>query len=181
MQFKAVLDSDGLIKLAKAGVLEVVIKTWRCLIPRAVYAETVERGMRAGYPDALAIREALPASMIESRVRDPRATALLEQKRGLGRGEREALHLFFAGQGDAIISDDSAFVAVLAQAGLPYLLPPLVLVQLSQQRQLEFRAALEGLERMRLFIRPEVYHAARTDLEAFRSRRPEKAKGGTSR
>lgn len=74
--FRAVRDSDGLIKLAKAGALEVVIKVWRCLIPQAVYAETIERGIRPGYPDALATREALPPSIVGSRVRPPRATTL---------------------------------------------------------------------------------------------------------
>ena len=180
MPFSAVLDSDGLIKLAKAGILEVVVKAWNCLIPQAVYAETVERGIQAAYPDALGIREVLDPSMVRPSVRHPRATTLLEQKRALGRGEQEALHLFFAVQAHAIISDDAAFVTVLDQAGLRYLPPALVLVQLAHERRLEPRAALEGLERMRPFIRPEVYQAARSDLEALRARRPKRAKEGES-
>lgn len=180
MPFTIVLDSDGLIKLAKAGILAVAIRAWRCLIPEAVYAETVERGIRAGYPDAEAIREALPPTIVRARVRHPRATALLGQKRGLGAGEREALHLFLTVQADAIVSDDAAFVAMLVRTGCPYLLPASVLVRLTQQGHLEPGAAREALERMRPLIRPEVYQAARADLGALPSRKAGGANGGTS-
>lgn len=180
MPIKAVLDSDGLIKLAKAGVLEIVVKAWTCLIPQAVYAETVERGIESAYPDAHAIGAVLHPSMVRPWVRHPRATGLLQQKRGMGRGEQEALHLFFTARADAIISDDAAFVTMLDQADLPYLPPALVLVQLAHQRHLESRAALEGLERMRPFVRTEVYGAARADLEAPPPRAPKGAKRGAS-
>lgn len=123
MSFTVVLDSDGLIKLAKAGILGVVVKAWTCLIPQAVWAETVEGGREAAYPDALAIREALRPSMVQPPARHPRAARLLQQKRGLGRGEQDALHLFFTARADAIVSDDAAFLTVLGQAGLRYIPP----------------------------------------------------------
>jgi predicted nucleic acid-binding protein len=172
MQFRVVLDSDGLIKLAKADVLKVVLKAWDYLVPRAVYVETVERGIRAAYPDVLAIGEALQPQAVRPMVRHPRATLLLQQKRNLGRGEQEALHLFFRARARTIISDDAAFVTVLDQAGVPYLPPALVLVELVHHQQLEPRAALAGLERMRVLIRPEIYRMARSKLEAFPPRKP---------
>lgn len=45
---QVVLDSDGLIKLVKASILRVVVGAWKCLTPRAVYVETVERGIQFG-------------------------------------------------------------------------------------------------------------------------------------
>lgn len=180
MRCRVVLDSDGLIKLAKSGILDVVVKAWECLIPRAVYAETVERGIQAAYPDALAIRDQLHPSMVRPRVRHPRATILLKQKRGLGQGEQEALRLFFAVQADALVSDDAAFITLVDQADLRYLPPALVLVQLAHQGQLALQSAQEGLEQMRPFIRPEVYQITRADLEALQPRRPWRAKGGES-
>jgi hypothetical protein len=164
MPLRVVLDSDGLIKLAKAGALERVVDAWTCLVPRAVYVETVERGLEAAYPDALAIREALPSSAVRPRTRHPRAALLLEGKRGLGRGEQEALHLFLAARADVIVTDDAAFVAMLARAGLSYLLPALVLVRLTREGRLEPGEALDSLERLRPFIRGEVYRATRDDL-----------------
>ncbi|MGH7340467.1 MAG: hypothetical protein ACREKH_08260 [Candidatus Rokuibacteriota bacterium] len=161
---RVVLDSDGLIKLAKAGALERVVSAWTCLVPRAVYVETVERGLETAYPDAQTIRLALPSATDRRTARHPRAAALLQDKRGLGRGEQEALHLFFAARGDAIVTDDAAFVAMLASAGLRYLVPALVLVRLVQEQHFEPAEALDCLERMRPFIRAEVYRAAWGDL-----------------
>jgi hypothetical protein len=163
--FRVELDSDGLIKLAKAGALERVVEAWTCLVPRAVYVET-ERGLEAAYPDAEAIRLVLPPATVRRAARHPRAAALLQGKRGLGRGEQEALHLFFAARADAIVTDDAAFVAMLAGAGLRYLVPALVLVRLVQRQYLEPAEALDCLERMRPFIRAGVYRAARDDLTA---------------
>lgn len=180
MWFRVVLDSDGLIKLAKADILEVVLKAWDCLVPQAVYVETVERGIRAAYPDALAIREVLQPASVRPMVHHPRATMLLRQKRNLGRGEQEALHLFFRTRAHAIISDDKAFVTVLDQAGVPYLPPALVLLELAHRQQLEPRAALERLERMRALIRPEIYRLVRSNLQASPPRKPKTSSGGES-
>lgn len=94
MSLRVVLDSDGLIKLAKAGALERVLEAWTCIVPRAVYVETVERGLEAAYPDAQAIRPVLPSAAIRPPARHPRAVALLKGKRGLGPGEQGALYLF---------------------------------------------------------------------------------------
>ncbi len=176
--YRVVLDSDGLIKLAKAGILETVVSAWDCLIPRAVYHETVERGKQAGYPDAVTIGDSLQPSMVHPRVRHARAANLLEGKHGLGRGEQDALHLFFSTRADGIVTDDAAFVSMLDQARIPYVSPALVLVQLTDQGLLEPRAALEGLERMRPSIRREVYLAVRHDLESRRATRQEKENPG---
>jgi hypothetical protein len=169
VSLRVVLDSDGLIKLAKAGALERVVEAWACLVPQAVYAETVERGLEEAYPDALVIRQALPPAAVRPRTRHPRAVAVLEGTRGLGRGEQDALHLFFAAPADAIVTDDAAFVAVLTRAGVRYLLPALVLVQLARERHLEPAAARESLARMRPFIRPEIYGAALDDLATIQA------------
>lgn len=170
MSLRVVLDSDGLIKLAKAGALERVLEAWTCIVPRAVYVETVERGLEAAYPDAQAIRQVLPSAAIRPPARHPRAVALLKRKRGLGPGEQGALHLFFRARAEAIVTDDAAFVAMLAGAGLRYLVPALVLVRLVQEQRLESAEALDYLERMRPYIRAEVYRAARQNLTAAQRR-----------
>ena len=61
------------------------------------------------------------------------------------------------------------------RTGLRYLLPALVLVRLARERHLDPVEALSSLERMRPFIRADVYRAARDDLVAVprgRARRP---------
>jgi hypothetical protein len=171
VSLRVVLDSDGLIKLAKAGALERVLEAWTCFVPRAVYTETVERGLEAAYPDAEAIRQALPTATIRPPAWHPRAAALLRGKRGLGPGEQGALHLFFRARADAIVTDDAAFVAMLARAGLRYLLPALVLLRLVEEQRLASAEALDHLERMRPFIRSDVYGAARQSLTVVVPRR----------
>ncbi len=39
-----VLDSDGLIKLAKSSIIEHLLKRFSCFISSAVYEEVVTRG-----------------------------------------------------------------------------------------------------------------------------------------
>jgi hypothetical protein len=162
---KVVLHSDGLIKLAKAGVLGMVVGAWECLVPRAVYAETVERGVLGAYPDALVIRNTIAASMVHPSRRHPKAASILHGKPSLGRGEQESLSLFLTAGADAIVSDDAAFVALLDQARVPYLLPALVLVELAGRGRLPRGAALSALEKMRPWTRRDVYRLAREDLE----------------
>lgn len=50
-----VFDSDGLIKLTKAGILEKVIGHFICSITKEVYDETVVKGLERFYDDAFQI------------------------------------------------------------------------------------------------------------------------------
>ena len=54
------------------------------------------------------------------------------------------------------------------------------LIELVHRQHLEPRAALEGLERMRALIRLEIYRMARSNLEAFPRRKPQRPPGGES-
>ena len=71
-------------------------------------------------------------------------------------------------------------ITVLDQAGVPYLPPALVLLELAHHQQVEPRAALKALERMRALIRPEIYRMTRSHLEAFPPRKPKRSSGGES-
>lgn len=165
------LDSDGLIKLTKAGVLESVAKTWTCMIPQAVYEETVERGKRAAYPDAATIEEILRACRVPCKrpSAHPHAKRILQTAPSLGQGEREALHLFFEENANAIISDDARFLTVLEQAKIAYVPPALVVVQLVRWGEMSKTVASAHLEKMKAFIAPEVYRRAREDLQEIHS------------
>jgi hypothetical protein len=168
MRLKAVLDSDGLIKLYKAGVLEALFETWECLIPRAVYMETVQRGMKGAYPEAVAMNRIIPRGSIRDPAHHPRAAKILKGKKGLGQGEMAALHLYFVERAHWIISDDTAFLLLLQKSGCVFLPPALVLVELTVLDKLTPETALEALERIRSLIRAKVYQAVRRDLETLR-------------
>lgn len=88
--------------------------------------------------------------------------------KSLGAGEREALHLFFEERADAIVSDDARFLPLLERAGVSYLPPALVLVQLARRKEISRDASLAHLERMKPLIKPGVYRRAKEDLEEER-------------
>lgn len=158
--------SRPLIRLTKSGVLAQMIREWRCLIPQVVYEETVERGRQGGYPDTEEIERLLRGRACVRPLReDEQAKAILAGARSLGRGEREALHLFFNKEADAIITDDRAFLKVLERAKLPALPPALALVKLASSGGIQLKEAKSALERMRRLIRADVYQQARRDLE----------------
>ena len=173
MCLEVVLDSDGLIKLAKSGVLAWVIRRWHCLIPQAVYEETVERGKVEAYPDAEGVERIIQGQGHIRKFREhPQAKEVLALAgaRSLGRGEQEALHLFFVEEANAIITDDRASLKVLERAGLPALPPALVLVELARRGGIQLVEAENALERMKGLIRADVYQLAREDLGGLRKR-----------
>ncbi|MBS3789056.1 hypothetical protein KGY79_12785 [Candidatus Bipolaricaulota bacterium] len=49
---KIILGSDGLLKLKKAGLLSALVDRHKCLIPKAVYKETVTQGKKELYEGA---------------------------------------------------------------------------------------------------------------------------------
>lgn len=169
MQLKVVIDSDELIKLVKAGVLEKVVKYY---IPQAVYEETVERGKEEAYPDAEEIERPIQGQghVLKPSREHPQAKGILALAGAgsLGGGEQEAVYLFFVEEAEAIISDDQAFLAILERATLPYLPPALALVELARHGGIEIEEAVEALEKMKGLIKAEVYQRAREDLEALK-------------
>jgi hypothetical protein len=70
-------------------------------------------------------------------------------------------------RGDAIISDDRAFVTLLFTHHIPVLTPAAVVVALCAWELVTVPHARQALERLRPLIRVEQYHAAQTDLAAF--------------
>jgi predicted nucleic acid-binding protein len=161
-----VLDSDALIKLAKCGVLETVARAWRCCVPQAVFRETVERGKQESYPDAMEIEQVVAKHMeIHRLARHPQAERLLSRRSSLGAGEQEALRLYFSLKADGIVTDDAAFVQLLREAQLPTWPPAVVLIALAREGHLSIPVAREALEKLKGFIRAEVYREVLADLQ----------------
>lgn len=171
-----VADADGLIKMGKSGALPALLGAARVLVPRTVWDEAVEEGKRRMYEDA----QVLERSLVEGDAEvvgneQSRASEELPRRSGayFGAGERAALTVFFARGADAILTDDGAFLRLLADARppVPSLVPTAAIVGLAEAGGLSFGAAGEALEKIEPFVRSEAYEAAMNELNEIAERR----------
>ena len=112
------MDSDCLIKLAKAGLKERVCAAWAVSIPATVQCETVEQAPTL--PDAVRIRDNIAAGHL----------TVVTGSAGTEKGEDAALRLYKAGGFDAIATDDARFIRRLRGLGVPYAMPAVIVVKL---------------------------------------------------
>lgn len=163
---KIVADADGLIKLGKSGVLGRLLSAAEVLVPRAVYREAVETGKKEMYEDAFELEKVLGEGGVEvvEDQQDGRAEKLLGGVTSLGVGERAALHVLFACEADAVLTDDRAFLKVLGRAGIRTLVPAAAIVSLFEADRLRRTEAIEALGRIEEMLRGEVYEEAMEGL-----------------
>lgn len=145
---KAVMDSDCLIKLTKAGLKERVCGEWSISIPLAVRRETVE--VAAALPDAVRIRENIAARRI----------AVVSGSTGAGKGEDSVLRLYEAGGYDTVATDDARFIRRLRGLGVPYAVPAVIVVKLMLEGALSGEEAKQSLAALRPHISAEEHASA---------------------
>ena len=162
--FRIVLDSDGLIKLEKSGMLRVLCKTHTCIIPEGVFEETVKQGKIELYADAFRLEEEIKGKVeVKEAAENFRATEITKGK-SLGKGEREVLHLFFNETADAIVSDDRSFLNLLEEKGIAFLNPAKAIVFLKRKDRIKKEEALEALNKIKELIRKDVYEKAKEEV-----------------
>ena len=159
-----VFDSDGLIKLIKAGILEKVIEYFICSITKEVYDETVVKGMERFYDDAFQIDGLIKKGkiMVKNIENSEKATNILKGS-SLGRGETSSLHLYFNLNAEAIISDDRAFLSVLQQNNVAFITPADLIVRSFELRILSKDESLNALDMIEPYICN--HEKAKSDME----------------
>jgi predicted nucleic acid-binding protein len=170
---KIVADADGLIKLGKSGALGRLLSAAEIVVPRSVYREAVEGGKKEMYEDAFELEKVLGeggAEVVEDK-QDERAEKLLKGVVSLGAGERAALHVLFAREADAVLTDDRAFLNVLGRAGIRTLTPAAAIVSLFESGRLSRMEAIEALGSIEGLLREEVYEAAMEELIGSRKQK----------
>ena len=173
---KIVADADGLIKLGRSGALGRLLSAAEIVVPRSVYREAVEAGKKEMYEDAFELEKVLGeggAEVVEDQ-QDERAEKLLEGVTSLGAGERAALHVLFAREADAVLTDDRAFLNVLGRAGIRTLTPAAAIVALFESDRLSRMEAIEALGTIEGLLREEVYEAAMEGLIGPRKQNEER-------
>lgn len=169
---KFVVDADGLIKMGKSGLLGALVGSHEVLVPETVYEEAVVRGKRELYEDAFELERLLEDEGVPIVRSDPepQADRLLEGVTSLGAGERSTLRLYFAEGADAILSDARVFLNFLSRHSVPFGTPVNVVVGLAKSGWVSRKEGLEALEKMRGFVRADVYERAKAELEELRKK-----------
>mgnify|MGYP001027390987 CR=1 FL=1 len=140
-----------------------------CAIPDAVYEEAVIKGREYFHLDAEFINEIIAAHVrrvtLFTTQPMPIGDSTLDR---LGAGEREVLGLAYSKYSqdilDVIVSDDTAFLTVARNLGVPYVTPRAMIVQLAQLSLIDHIAAVEAINRMKPYIRWTVFEEAIKDL-----------------
>jgi len=145
-----VADADGLIKLGKSGALPALLSAARVLVPRAVWEEAVEEGKRGMHEDAQVLEGLLLA--------EPGGAEVVEVA---------ALAAFRRYGADAVLTDDRAFLGLLAGSDppVPALVPTAAIVALTEGGHLNIGEAKEALDKIEPSVRKDAFGAARGELE----------------
>lgn len=160
---KIVLDSDGLIKLQKAGVLKTLASRYECIIPEAVYKESVEEGKKGLYEDAFLIEDVVEEGIKKIEISDRPSDKIVkideDDLESLGYGEKEVFQLYFQEGADAVISDDRAFLKTLDRYDkVEYFTPCNAVYILYKKGIVTKEESLKGLDQIKDLVRKEVYN-----------------------
>ncbi len=172
--FTIVSDSDGLIKLAKSDALPALLLAARVLVPQAVWEEAVEEGKRGMHEDAHVLERVLAAEPGGAEVVDVEHT--LDVGVSFGVGEVAALAVFHQYGADAILTDDRAFLGLLAGSDppVPALVSTAAVVGLAEGGHFTLGEARRALGKLRSSVREDAFRAAIGELEEMERAKEQK-------
>ncbi len=150
---KIVFDADGLIKLARAGIVDLIKQD--CIISQEVFEEAVTEGKKRMYEDAFEIER-----LVKQRKIRVVKTSNIKEIPGLGTGELSALALYLQTKSKAIVSDDRRFLDILAEEGIPFIIPTEVIVALALNKTISRKQGLNALLRIKEFVSKDNYESA---------------------
>jgi len=154
-----VFDSDGLIKMAKSGVLEVALECFNSFISQEVFDETVTEGKKFQFEDANIIEEMITNGwlQIQKYSIDKNVEGKLKNKPRLGSGEISSIHLFNSLKADAIITDDQKFIKFLESEQLPIIVPASLIHKICQFKKISKGQALSSLQKIKPLIKDDTF------------------------
>lgn len=155
------MDSDCLIKLAKAGAKEAVLLVMEVHIPLLVKKETVDEVKGKGYQDALVIEKNIESNTLHVVKHRGKSFATIPSTKG----EMEVISLYLEGSYSAIASDDCKFLKKLETANIPYLTSAACVVYLYTCGRVGKSEVLKILNDMKPFISKEEYMISKFYLE----------------
>lgn len=153
---KILMDADCLIKLTKAGLKELICQNEKIVIPGVVKREVVDAGKSKGLPDA---------ELVEKNIRRGIITIAKEVELNYGKGDQALVVLFKQGRYAAVATDDAKLIRILRAAGIPFVLPALLLYSFYRRGLIDQTKGLNGLDRLSPFISEEEYSVTKLLME----------------
>ncbi|MBE9593163.1 MAG: hypothetical protein IMF19_06755 [Proteobacteria bacterium] len=83
----------------------------------------------------------------------------------LGKGESSTLHLFFNMNASAIISDDKAFLNILHQNNIPFIIPTDLIVRLYELKIITMEEFMKALDMIKPYVSKHNYDRAKNSPE----------------
>ncbi len=158
--YKFIFDSDALIKLAKCGILEQICQNYKCIITTEVSNECIDEGKKRLYEDALKIEELINKKVLK--ILDLKISKQI--KENLGKGGISTANLYFQEKNSIIVTDDSAFIKYLEEMDINFIIPADIVLLMKNSNKIDKKTALDYLERVKYFIREEVYNDVKKDI-----------------
>ncbi len=158
--YKFAFDSDALIKLAKAGVLEDICRNYSCSITNEVKNESVNEGKKRLHEDALKIEDFINKGLLK--VIDLKISKQI--KENLGKGEISVLRLYFQEKNSIVVTDDSAFIKHMNEDGIRFAVPADIIFLMKTENKLDRKTSLSYLDKIKEFIKEEVYNEVKQDI-----------------
>lgn len=150
------MDADCLIKLTKAGLKEFICNQEKITIPGTVKREVVDTGKSKGYPDA---------ELIEKNIDQGLITVAKEKALNHVKGDLALVAMFKRGRFTAVATDDAKLIRILRAAGIPFVLPALLIYSIHGRGLIDQAKALNWLDRLSPFISEEEYSVVKLLLE----------------
>jgi len=153
---KILMDADCLIKLTKAGLKEFICRHEKITVPETVKREVVDAGKSKGYADA---------DLIEKNIRNGLIALAKEVASNHVKGDQALIATFKKGQYATIATDDAKLIRILRGAGIPFILPALIIYAIYKKGLIDRATGSNWLDRIFPFISEEEYSMTKLLLE----------------
>ena len=157
--YKLLFDSDALIKIAKIGLLSEVTGSFDVVITEEVYGEAVTEGKKRLYEDADEIENCINLGQIK--VTRKKHESKIDKT--FGKGETSVLQAY--DKGNIIMTDDLNFASYLLKENIRNLSSAHLIVILLKKKKLGINEANSFLERLKQYIRKELYNLVKSELK----------------
>jgi len=159
--YKLLFDSDALIKTSKAEFLDKIAKNFSILITEEVYNETVKEGKKGFYQDA----EDIENYINKGDIKIIKIKNYIKKKgpgKNFGKGEKSTFQAYK--KGSLIVTDDLSFTSYIKKEKLKVLSSANLLYALVKKKKLSKSNAQYYLEKLKPYIRKDVYNLVRRDI-----------------